>query len=212
MNISPEYFNMLNHLAVFADTQRSFILSHRSKDAGNFCKWEQSLNVTQSIIGLWSGSHTNCNDAIMNNNNQPVYGKEKSADILATSMPCSFYKKTDTDRRKRRYSTGSKLTPHKIIKVEHWSGIWEQGGVLFSTFFLNTKPCFLGTSRPSTTTAYQMEAESSSVWLLCCKLATWFSMQCFTFTGAQWITPEPCQNNWNANQIPWGWLWSPGTR
>lgn len=59
----------------------------------------------------------------MNNNNQPVYGKEKSADILATSMPCSFYKKTDTDRRKRRYSTGAKLTPHKIIKVEHWSGI-----------------------------------------------------------------------------------------
>lgn len=140
MNISPEYFNMLNHLAVFADTQRSFILSHRSKDAGNFCKWEQSLNVTQSIIGLWSGSHTNCNDAIMNNNNQPVYGKEKSADILATSMPCSFYKKTDTDRRKRHYSTGAKLTPHKIIKVEHWNMRARRG--TFFYFFLKYKALF----------------------------------------------------------------------
>lgn len=39
---------------------------------------------------------------------------------------------------------------------------------------------------------------------LCCKLATCFSLQQFTFRGTQCITPKPCQNNWNANQTPRG--------
>lgn len=39
---------------------------------------------------------------------------------------------------------------------------------------------------------------------LCCKLATWFCLQRFTFRGTRWITPKPCQNNWNANQTPRG--------
>lgn len=95
MNISPEYFNILNHLAVFVDTQRPFTLSHRSEDRGNFCKWEQSLNVTQSIIAFRSSSHTNYNDVIIKNNTkQPVFGNEKSTDILATDL-CSFYTNTN---------------------------------------------------------------------------------------------------------------------
>lgn len=36
---------------------------------------------------------------------------------------------------------------------------------------------------------------------LCCKSATCFSLQRFTL---QCITPKPCQNNWNANQMPQG--------
>ncbi len=98
MNISPEYFNILNHQVVFVDTHRPFMLSHCSKDRGNVCKWEQSLNVTQSIIAFRSSSHTNYNDVIIKNNTErPVFGNEKSTDILATDILCSFYTNTNAD-------------------------------------------------------------------------------------------------------------------
>lgn len=80
----PEYFNILNHLAVFVDTRRSFMLSHCSKDRGNVCKWEQSLDVTQGVIAFRSRPRTHYNDVIIKNNTkQPVFGNEKSTDICS---------------------------------------------------------------------------------------------------------------------------------
>lgn len=118
---SPEYFNILNHLAVCVDTQRSFMLSHWSKDRGNFCKWEQSLNVTQSIIAFRSSSHTNDNDVIIKNNTkQPVFGNEKSTDILATDILCSFY----TNRRGHAHTTINKATATMKINTIQNNQSW----------------------------------------------------------------------------------------
>lgn len=99
------------------------------------------MNVTQSIIAFRSSFHTNYNDVIIKNNTElPVFGNEKSTDILTTDILCSLYAKqmrTLTHNHKRGDSN-VKLTPYKIIKVGHWSVILEQRGenVGFLFFFL----------------------------------------------------------------------------
>lgn len=79
-----------------------------------------------------------------------------------------------------------KLTEYKIIKVEQWSGILE--------------PLWLRLpfARLASTEGGQTNVGGGA---RRCKSATWLSLQQFTLQG---ITPKPCQNNWNANQIPGG--------
>lgn len=163
------------------------------------------MNVTQSIIAFRSSFHTNYNDVIIKNNTElPVFGNEKSTDILTTDILCSLYAKqmrTHTHNHKRGDSN-VKLTPYKIIKVGHWSVILEQRGENVGGFFSRSL-AFLAQAALAPQQLSNGGREQQRV-ALCCKLATWFSLQRFTFRGTQCITPKPCQNNWNANQIPRG--------
>lgn len=106
---------------------------------------------------------------------------------------------------KQGSSNNVKLTPYKIIKVRHWSVILEQREENVTLFFFFFPVALLSWhEQPRRHSSISNGGREQQCVALCCKLATWFSLQQFTFRGTQWITSEPCQNNWNANQIPRG--------
>lgn len=119
---------------------------------------------------------------------------------------------TRTHNHQQGDSNNVKLTPYKIIKVGHWSIILEQRGENVMLFiFLFSVALLSWHKQPRHHSSISNGGREQQCVALCCKLATWFSLQQFTFRGTQWITPKPCQNNWNANQIPggdFGLLWS----
>lgn len=125
----------------------TFILSHCSKDRGNFCKWEraQSLNVAQSVIGLWSSCRPNYGDTIIKNNiEQRRFWKRRSPNH-----------KQGNDVKINTIQNNQSWALERNIRVD-------RGKCLFFFFLLHS---FLAQAAPAgTTTAYQMEGVSSSVW------------------------------------------------